>query len=67
MVVLEAQTGLVIALLGLLGLALLLFARRIQGMPGPWLAFFVGVLLYLILHDLVDAFLLESALRGDLG
>ncbi len=65
--VLEAQTGLVIALFGLLGLTLLLFGPRIRGMPGPWLAFFLGVLLYLIVHDLVDAFLLESALRSALG
>lgn len=65
--VLEAQTGLVIALFGLLGLTLLLFSPRIRGMPGPWLAFFLGVLLYLIVHDLADALLLESALRVSLG
>jgi zinc transporter ZupT len=66
-VVLEAQTGLVIALFGLLGLPLLLIASRIRQVSGPWLAFFLGVLLYLILHDLTDAFLLESALRVSLG
>lgn len=65
--VLEAQTGLVIALFGILGLTLLLFVPRIRGRPGPWLAFFLGVLLYLIVHDLVEAFLLESALRVSLG
>ncbi len=65
--VLEAQTGLVIALFGLLGLTLLLFRPRIRDVPGPWLAFFLGILLYLIVHDMVDAFLLESALRVALG
>ncbi|MFQ5919752.1 MAG: hypothetical protein ACE5I4_06895 [Thermoplasmata archaeon] len=65
--VLEAQTGLVIALFGLLGLTLLLVGPRIRDLPGPWLAFFLGVLLYLIVHDLADAFLLESALRVSLG
>ncbi|MFQ5908519.1 MAG: hypothetical protein ACE5JE_06835 [Thermoplasmata archaeon] len=65
--VLEAQTGFVIALFGLLGLPLVLLAARIREVPGPWLAFFLGVLLYLILHDLTDAFLLESALRVSLG
>lgn len=65
--VLEAQTGLVLALLGLLGLVFLLFAPRIRRTPGPWLAFFLGVLLYMVVHDLTDAFLLESALRIDLG
>lgn len=65
--VLEAQTGLVLALLGLLGLVLLLLAVRIRETPGPWLAFFLGVLLYLIVHDLTDAFRLESILRVSLG
>ena len=65
--VLEVQTGLVIALFGLLGLGLLLFRSRIRDTPGPWLAFFLGVLLYLIVHDLADALLLESALRVALG
>ncbi|MFQ6013647.1 MAG: hypothetical protein ACE5LS_08425 [Thermoplasmata archaeon] len=64
---LEAQAGLVLALLGLLGLVLLPFASRIRATPGPWLALFLGVLLYLVVHDLIDAFLLESALRLDLG
>lgn len=65
--VLEAQTGLVVALFGILGLTVLLFVPRIRGRPGPWLAFFLGVLLYLIIHDLAEAFLLESALRVSLG
>lgn len=65
--VLHVQTALVLAVLGLLGLPLLLFESRIKEKPGAWLAFFLGVLLYLVVHDLTDALLLVSLLRVDLG
>lgn len=61
--VLEVPVGLALAVMGLLGCALLLFETRLRTRPVPWLGFFLGVLLFLVLHDLTDAFSLEPTLR----
>lgn len=65
--VLELPVALALAVFGLGGLLLYAFVSRIRQAPLPWLGFFGGVLLFLVLHDLTDAFLLEPLLRLLLG
>ncbi len=61
--VFEVQVGFALAVLGVLGCILFFFEPRLRTRPAPWLGFFLGVFLYLVLHDLTDAFLLEPTLR----
>ncbi|MFQ5909073.1 MAG: hypothetical protein ACE5JE_09690 [Thermoplasmata archaeon] len=65
--VLEAQVGFVMAVLGLSGCVLFLFERRIQARSAQWLGLFLGVFLYIVVHDLIDTLLLEPAVRVAFG
>lgn len=61
--VLEAQVGFAMAVLGLGGCVLFLFGSHIRRVPALWIDLFGGVLAYLIVHDLADALLLEPFVR----
>lgn len=65
--VLELQVGIALALFGLLGLVLLAFEGELRVRPAPWIGFFLGVFLYLVIHDLTEAFLLEPTVRATVG
>lgn len=65
--VFEVEVAVAMTLLGLLGLLLLPFRRTIRNQPTAWLGFFVGVFLYLVLHDATDAFRNEVVVREAWG
>jgi hypothetical protein len=64
---LETEVGLVLALLGLGGCVLFLVAGRLRTSPGLVFAFFLGVFLYLFLHDAADALQSETVVRLRFG
>jgi hypothetical protein len=67
LVVLEAEVGFVMAILGLSGCVLIPLRDRVRSHPEAWLALFAGVLLYAVVHDMIDALSAERAVGSLYG